>query len=98
MINIEAPQEPWDEVEKESPNIVAQPCVEEAGEWDPQPLRHEGPEQNAVVEVSVLHKELQIATWVVHGSHHSLQNNRREEKRRQMKKKVLKVERRERSK
>lgn len=68
-VNVEAPQEARDEVEKDATNVVAEPCLEEAREWDPEGVRQEGAENNAVVEVGVVHEEPAIvACWVLHWS------------------------------
>ena len=50
VVNIEAPEEAGDEVDEVGSNVVAEPRLEEVGEWVPHSVGEEGAEDETVVE------------------------------------------------
>lgn len=71
IVNVEAPEEARDEVEKDATNVVAEPCLEEPWEWAPHSTRQQCAQNNSVVEFGVLYEQSSVLVapcWVLHSN------------------------------
>jgi len=60
IVNVEAPHETRQEVEKDTTEVVAEPRLEEVREWGPHAGWQKGAQHNAVVKIGVFSEETPI--------------------------------------